>query len=199
MLMLQEGDSDLVTLMDETEKLRKDVKTKDALLLQNEERLEEVNMQKVELERQYNDTLQELEEQKMMLEEEKIKAHKALREKEAELRKLRAEQADKDVIENMEIEIMRLKKKVQQNQAQEKELVARIVDLQEKLESNDINKLEWIANNLEKQLEGVRPEFEAERSQMMNNIYKMLQKYVKIPDELMVCCMLLEMFCSICL
>ena len=173
--------------MDETEKLRKDVKTKDALLLQNEDRLEEVNMQKAELERQYNDTLQELEEQKMMLDEEKMKAQKALREKEAELRKLRAEQADKDVIENMEIEIMRLKKKVQQHQAQEKELVARIVDLQEKLESNDINKLEWIANNLEKQLEGVRPEFEAERSQMMNNIYKML-KYVKIPDELMVCC-----------
>ena len=173
--------------MDETEKLRKDVKTKDALLLQNEDRLEEVNMQKVELERRYNDTLQELEEKKMMLEEEKMKAQKALREKEAELRKLRAERADKDVIENMEIEIMHLKKKVQQHQAQEKELVVRIVDLQEKLESNDINKLEWIANNLEKQLEGVRPEFEAERSQMMNNIYKML-KYVKIPDELMVCC-----------
>ena len=173
--------------MDETEKLRKVVKTKDALLLQNEERLEEVNMQKEELERQYNDTLQELEEQKTMLEEEKMKAQKALREKEAELHKLRAERADKDVIENMEIEIMHLKKKVQQHQAQEKELVARIVDLQEKLESNDINKLEWIANNLEKQLEGVRPEFEAERSQMMNNIYKML-KYVKIPDELMVCC-----------
>ena len=172
--------------MDETEKLRKDVKTKDVLLLQNEERLEEVNMQKVELERQYNDTLQELEEQKMMLEEEKTKAQKALRVKEAELFKLRAERADKDVIENMEIEIMHLRKKVQQHQAQEKELVARIVDLQEKLESNDINKLEWIANNLEKQLKGVRPEFEAERSQMMNNIYKML-KYVKIPDELMVC------------
>ena len=173
--------------MDETEKLRKDVKTKDALLLQNEEQIEQINTQKQELEQQYNDTLQELEEKKMMLEEEKMKAQKALREKEAELRKLRAERADKDMIESMEIEIMHLKKKVQQHQAQERELVARIVDLQEKLESNDINKLEWIANNLEKQLEGVRPEFEAERSQMMNNIYKML-KYVKIPDELMVCC-----------
>ena len=95
-----------------------------------------------------------------------------MRAKDAELCELRAEQGDKDVIENMEIEIMRLKKKVQQHQAQEKELVARIIDLQEKLE---------------KQLEGVRPEFEAERSQMNNNIYKML-KYVKIPDELMVCC-----------
>ena len=185
--MLQEAGSDLVTLMDETEKLRKDVKTKDALLLQNEERLEEVNMQKEELEQRYNNTLQELEEQKMMLEEEKMKAQKALREKEAELRKLRSERADKDVIENMEIEIMHLKKKVQQRQAQEKELVAKIVDLTAKLESNDINKLEWIANNLEKQLEGVQPEFEAERSQMMNNIYKIL-KYVKIPDELMVSC-----------
>ena len=149
--------------MDETEKLRKDVKTKDVLLLQNEECLEEVNMQNVELERQYNDTLQELEEQKMMLEDEKMKAQKALRAKEAELFKLRAEQADKDVIENMEIEIMHPKKEVQQHQAQEKDL------------------------NREKQLEGVRPEFEAERSQMMNNIDKML-KYVQIPDELMVCC-----------
>ena len=184
--MLQEGDSDLVTLMDETKKLRKDVKTKDALLLQNEERLEQVNMQKAELKRQYNDTLQELEEQKMMLEEKKMKAQMAVREKEAELSKLRAEGADKVVIENMEIEIMHLKKKVQQHQAKEKEFVARIVDLQEKPESTDINKLEWIANNLEKQLEGVRPEFEAERSQMMNNIDKML-KYVKTPDESMVC------------
>ena len=48
---------------------------------------------------------------------------------------------------------------------------------------NDIGKLEWIAKNLEKQLEGVRPEFERERSQMMNNIYKML-KYIKIPEDL---------------
>ena len=139
--------------MDEMEKLRKDVKTKDALLLQNEERLKEVNMQKAELERQYNDTLQELEDQKMMPEEEKMKTQKVLRAKEAEPRKLRAERADKDVIENMEIEIMHLEK-VQQHQAQEKDL------------------------NLEKQLEGVRPEFEAERS----------QKMVKIRDELMVCC-----------
>ena len=143
--------------MDETETLRKDIKTKDALLMQNEEHLEEVNMQKVELERQYNDTLQELEDQKMTPEEEKMKTQKALRAKEAELLKLRAERPDKDVIKNMEIEIMHLKKKVQQHQAQEKDL------------------------NLEKQLEGVRPEFEAERSQMMN-------KMVKIPDELMVCC-----------
>ena len=177
----------MITLLDETEKLRKDVKTKDALLVQNEERLEEVNMKKLELEQQYYDTQQELEEKKMMLEEEKRKTQNALREKEAELRKLRAEQANKEDIENKEIEIMHLKKKVQQHQAQEKELVARIVDLQEKLESKDLDKLEWIANNLEKQLEGVRPEFEADRSQMINNIYKML-KYVKIPDELMVCC-----------
>ena len=173
--------------MDETEKLRKDVKTKDALLLQNEERLEEINTQKQELEQQYNDTLQELEEQKMMLDEEKTKAQRALRVKETELRKLKAEQADKDMIESMEIEIMHLQKKVQQHQTQEKDLMERIADLQEKLDSKDLNKLEWIANNLEKQLEGVRPEFEAERSQMMNNIFKML-KYVKIPDELMVCC-----------
>jgi hypothetical protein len=151
LIPIHEGGSDLLTLMDETEKLRKDVKTKDALLLQNEERLEEVNMQKVELEQQYNDTLQELEDQKMMPEEEKMKTQKVLRAKEAEPRKLRAERADKDVIENMEIEIMHLKKKVQQHQAQEKDL------------------------NLEKQLEGVRPEFEAERS----------QKMVKIRDELM--------------
>ena len=149
--------------MDETEKLRKDVKTKDALLLQNEERLEEVIMQKVELEQQYKDTLQELKEQKMMLEEEIMKAQKALREKEADLRKLRVERADKNVIESTEIEIMHLKEvqqrlqKVQQYQAHKKDL------------------------NLEKQLKGVRPEFEAERSQMMN-------KMVKIPDELVVCC-----------
>lgn len=181
----QEGGSDLVTLLDETEQLRKDVKTKDALLLQNEERLEEVNVRKMELEQQYNDTLQEMEEQKEMLKEQKGKAQKDLREKEAELRKLRANRADKEVIESMEIEIMYLKKKVQQHQAQEQDLMKRIVELQEKLESNDISKLEWIAGNLEKQLEGVRPEFEDNRSKMMNNIYKLLT-YVKIPEEIMV-------------
>ena len=53
-------------------------------------------------------------------------------------------------------------------------------------EANNIGKLEWIAMNLEKQLEGVRPEFEGERSQMMNNIYKIL-KYIKIPEDLSVC------------
>ena len=53
-------------------------------------------------------------------------------------------------------------------------------------EANDIGKLEWIVKDLEKQLEGVRPEFEREHSQMMNNIYKIL-KYIKIPEDLPVC------------
>ena len=171
--------------MDETERLRKDVKTKDAILVQNEEQLEQVNEQKQQLEMQYNSTLQELEEKKEMLEEEKRKAQKALREKEAELRKLRAERASKEEIESMEIEIMYLKKRVEQHKAQEKELMTKMVELQEKLEAIDFNKLDWIAKNLEKQLEGVRPEFEEQRSQMISNIYKML-KYVKIPDDLTV-------------
>jgi chromosome segregation ATPase len=183
LIPVHEG-GDLVTLLEETEKLRKDVRTKDALLVDNEERLHEVNSQKKELEQKHSDTLTELENQKIMLEQEKLKAQKALREKEAELRKLRAERASKDEIESKEIEIMYLKKRLQQHQQQERELVTKIVDLQQQLETNDIGKLEWIASNLEKQLEGVRPEFERERSQMMNNIYKML-KYIKIPDELM--------------
>lgn len=175
-----------MTLLEETEKLRKDVKTKDALLVESEDRLEEVNSQKDQFEKQYNDTLQKLEEQKSLLEEEKKNAQKNLREKEAELRKLRTERATKEEIETKEIEIMYLRKKVQQQQAQEKELMAKIVDLQQKLEATDIGKLDWIASNLEKQLEGIRPEFEKERSQMMTNIYKML-KYIKIPDDLPVC------------
>ena len=127
-----------------------------------------------------------MEEKKQLLEEEKRKAQKTLQEKEAELRKLRAERATKEEIETKEIEIMYLKKKVQQHQTTEKELMTKIIDLQEKLEATDIGKLDWIASNLEKQLEGVRPEFERERSHMMNNIYKML-KYIKIPDDLPVC------------
>ena len=181
-VVMQEG-GDLVTLMENTEKLRMDVKTKDALLFQNEQRLDEVNSEKAQLETKYNDTLQELEEQKEMLEDEKLKAAKSLRMLEADLKKLRADRASKEEIESKEIEIMRLKNKLQQCQNKEKKLVAEIVDLQQKLEVNDIGKLEWIAKNLEKQLEGVRPEFERERSQMMNNIYKML-KYIKIPEDL---------------
>ena len=181
-VVMQEG-GDIVTLMENTEKLRMDVKTKDALLFQNEQRLDEVNSEKAQLETKYNDTLQELEEQKEMLEDEKLKAAKSLRMLEADLKKLRADRASKEEIESKEIEIMRLKNKLQQCQNKEKKLVAEIVDLQQKLEVNDIGKLEWIAKNLEKQLEGVRPEFERERSQMMNNIYKML-KYIKIPEDL---------------
>ena len=181
-VVMQEG-GDIVTLMENTEKLRMDVKTKDALLFQNEQRLDEVNSEKAQLETKYNDTLQELEEQKEMLEDEKLKAAKSLRMLEADLKKLRADQASKEEIESKEIEVMRLKNKLQQCQNKEKKLVAEIVDLQQKLEVNDIGKLEWIAKNLEKQLEGVRPEFERERSQMMNNIYKML-KYIKIPEDL---------------
>ena len=188
-MLTQEGGSDLVTLLDETEKLRKDVKTKDALLLHNEERLEEINLKRMELEQQYSETVQELETQKDVLKNEKMKAQKALNVNEAELRKLRAEHADKKVIEHKEIEIMHLKKKLQQHQAHEKELVAKIVDLKEKLESTE--KLEWTASNLEKQLKDIRPEFESERTQMLKNIYKML-KYV-IPEELLVGCTLCVM------
>ena len=178
----QEG-GDLLTLMDETEKLRTDVKAKDALLVESEERLEEVNKQKQELDIQYEDTLQKLKEQEALLDIEKRKAQKVLREKEAELRKMRSERASKEEIESKEIEIMYLKKKVQQQQQQERELMEKIVDLQEKLEATDFNRLEWIASNLEKQLDSARPEFEQQRSKMMNNIYKML-KYIKIPDDL---------------
>ena len=181
----QEGDSDLVSLLDDTEALRKEVKARDAILLKNEERLDEINQQKMELEQQYNDTLQQLEEQKMMLEDQKRKTQKELREKESELRKMRADRADKESIESMEIEIMYLKKKVQQHQAQETDLKKKIIELQEKLESVDLGKLDWIAKNLEKECEGLRPEFESDRSKMMQNIYKML-KYVKIPEDAMV-------------
>ena len=188
----QEG-GDLLTLMDETEKLRTDVKAKDALLVQTEERLEDVNKQKEELDIQYEETLQKLEEQETLLKMEKQKAQKELREKEAELHKMRAERATKEEIESMEIEIMYLKKKVQQHQEKERELMAKIVDLQEKLDATDFGKLEWIASNLEKQLESVQPEFEQQRSKMMGNIYKML-KYIKIPDDLEV-----SSFCIYCL
>ena len=186
-----------MTLLDETEQLRKDVKSKDALLLANENQLQEVNEQKEQFEKQYNDTLQQLEEQKQLLDEQKTKAEKVLKEKEAELRKMRADRASKEEIESMEIEIMRLRKKVQQHQAQEKELVAKIVDLQQKLETHDLSKLEWISKNLEKQLEGIRPEFETERSHMMSNIYKML-KYIKIPEEIMVGVYMMSLLCYNC-
>ena len=182
---MQEGGSDLVTLLDETEQLRNDVKTKDALLVQSEEQLDEVNLQKMELEQKYTDTLQQLEEQKEQIEAERNKAQKDLRVKEAELRRLRANRADKETIENMEIEIMYLKKKVEQQKSKERDLVKQMVELQGQLEANDISKLEWIAKNLENELDGVRPKFEVERSKMMNNIYKLLS-YVKIPDDLMV-------------
>ncbi|CAI8006353.1 Tyrosine-protein kinase TXK [Geodia barretti] len=102
---------------------------------QSEDRLEEIISQKDAFEKQYNDAIQELEEKKQLLEEEKQKAQKTLREKEAELRKLRAERATKEEIETKEIEIMYLKKKVQQHQITEKELMTKIVDLQQKLES----------------------------------------------------------------
>ena len=108
-VVMQEG-GDIVTLMENTEKLRMDVKTKDALLFQNEQRLDEVNSEKAQLETKYNDTLQELEEQKEMLEDEKLKAAKSLRMLEADLKKLRADRASKEEIESKEIEIMRLKK-----------------------------------------------------------------------------------------
>ena len=182
---MQEGGSDLVTLLDETEQLRKDVKTKDAILVQNGEQLDEINLQKMELEQKYTDTLQQLEEQKEKIEAVRNKTQKDLREKEAELRRLRANRVDKETIENMEIDIMYLKKKVEQQKSKERDLVKQMVELQGQLEANDIRKLEWIAKNLENEL-GVRPKFEAERSKMMNNIYKLLS-YVKIPDDLMVC------------
>ena len=182
---MQEGGSDLVTLLDETEQLRNNVKTKDALLVQSEEQLDEVNLQKMELEQKYTDTLQQLEEQKEQIEAVRNKAQKDLRVKEAELRRLRANRADKETIENMEIEIMYLKKKVEQQKSKERDLVKQMVELQGELEANDISKLEWIAKNLENELDGVRPKFEVERSKMMNNIYKLLS-YVKIPDDWMV-------------
>ena len=101
------------------------------------------------------------------------------------MRKMRADRASKEEIESMEIEILRLRKKVQQRQAHVKELVAKTIDLQQQLETHDLRKWNWICKNLEKQLEDIRPLFEAERSQMMSNIYKLLQ-YVKIPEEMMV-------------
>ena len=186
----QEGGSDLIALLDETEQLRKDVKTKDALLLHNEERLVEVNSQMSQLERQNSDTLQLLEEQKELLEAEKNKAQKDLREKEAELRRLRANRADKETIETLEIEIMYLRKKIEQQKTREKDLVKRMVELQGKLEVNDIGSLQWIAQNLEKQMEGVQPEFERERSQMIYNIYKLLS-HIKIPEDMVSSCIYL--------
>ena len=186
----QEGGSDLIALLDETEQLRKDVKTKDALLLHNEERLVEVNSQMSQLERQNSDTLQLLEEQKELLEAEKNKAQKDLREKEAELRRLRANRADKETIETLEIEIMYLRKKIEQQKTREKDLVKQMVELQGKLEVNDIGSLQWIAQNLEKQMEGVQPEFERERSQMIYNIYKLLS-HIKIPEDMVSSCIYL--------
>ena len=65
-----------MTLLDETEQLRKGVKSKDAILLGNEIQLQEVNEQKEQFKKQYNDTLQQLEEQKQLLDEQKIKIEK---------------------------------------------------------------------------------------------------------------------------
>ena len=62
------------------------MKTKDALLLNNEERLEAVNMQREALEKQYSEALQRLEKEKENLEMEREKAKKELEEKEEQLR-----------------------------------------------------------------------------------------------------------------
>ena len=187
LLAPQEGGDDLTTLLEETEQLRQDVKTKDALLLNNEERLDAVNRQRAELEEQYSETLQRLEEEKEKLEMEREKAKKELEEKEEQLRIMRESRTgDKETIENLEIEIMYLKKKLETQQVKERELVKEIVELQSKLDENQLNKLAWIADNLEKEIEGVQPEFERQRSDMMANIYKLLT-YVKIPEDIWVC------------
>ena len=160
------------------------MKTKDALLLNNEERLDAVNRQRAELEEQYSEALQRLEEEKEKVEMEKEKAKKQLEEKEEQLRIMRESRTgDKETIENLEIEIMYLKKKLETQGVKERELVKEIVELQSKLDENQLNKLAWIADNLEKEIEGVQPEFERQRSDMMANIYKLLT-YVKIPDDI---------------
>ena len=118
---------------------------------------------------------------------EREKAKKELEEKEEQLRIMRKNRTgDKETIENLEIEIMYLKKKLETQQVKERELVKEIVELQSKLDENQLNKLAWIAENLEKEIEGVQPEFERQRSDMMTNIYKLLT-YVKIPDDFGVC------------
>ena len=160
------------------------MKTKDALLLNNEERLDAVNRQRAELEEQYSEALQRLEEEKEKVEMEREKAKKQLEEKEEQLRIMRESRTgDKETIENLEIEIMYLKKKLETQGVKERELVKEIVELQSKLDENQLNKLAWIADNLEKEIEGVQPEFERQRSDMMANIYKLLT-YVKIPDDI---------------
>ena len=184
----QEGGADLMTLLDETEQLRQDVKTKDALLLNNEERLERVNMQRAELEKQYSDILQRLEEEKEQVEAETNMVRKELEEKEEQLRiMIEGETGDKKTIETLQIERMYLKKKLETQKIKERELMKKIVELQgqSELDENQLNKLAWIADNLEKEIEGVQPEFERQRSQMMANIYKLLT-YVKIPEEAVV-------------
>ena len=184
----QEGGADLMTLLDETEQLRQDVKTKDALLLNNEERLERVNMQRAELEKQYSDILQRLEEEKEQVEAETNMVRKELEEKEEQLRiMIEGETSDKKTIKMLQIEQMYLKKKLETQKIKERELMKKIVELQgqSELDENQLNKLAWIADNLEKEIEGVQPEFERQRSQMMANIYKLLT-YVKIPEEALV-------------
>ena len=162
------------------------MKTKDALLLDNQERLDAVNTQREELEKQYSEALQRLKEEKEKLDMGRDKVKKELEEKEEQLRIMRESRTgDKETIESLEIEIMYLKKKLETQQVKERELVKEIAELQSKLDENQLNKLAWIADNLEKEIEGVQPEFERQRSQMMANIYKLLT-YIKIPDEIMV-------------
>ena len=145
-----------------------------------------MNAQREALEKQYSDALQRLEEEKEKLEMERDKAKKELEKKEDEIKAMRMSRTvDKKTIENLEIERMYLKKKLETQQVKERELVKEIVELQSKLDENQLNKLAGMAGNLEKEIEGVQPEFERQRSQMMANIYKLLT-YVKIPDEIMV-------------
>ena len=144
-------------------------------------------MQREELEKQYSDALQRLEEEKGKLEMEREKAKKELEEKEEQLRIMKESRTgDKETVESIEIEIMYLKKKIENQKIKERELAEKIVELQSKLDENQLNKLAWIVENLEKEIEGVQPEFERQRSQMMANIYKLLT-YVKIPDDIGVC------------
>ena len=141
-----------------------------------------MNMQQEEPEKQYSEALEWMEEEKEKLEMEREKTKKYLEEKEEQLRIMRKNRTgDKETIENIEIETMYLKKKLETQQVKERELVKEIVELQSKLDENQLNILAWIAENLE-EIEGVQPELERQRSQMMANIYKLLT-YVKIPEE----------------
>lgn len=121
-----------------------------------------------------------MEEEKEKLEMERDKAKKELEEKEEELKAMRESwTGDKDTIENLEIERMYLIKKLETQQVKERELVKEIVELQSKLDENQLSKLAWTVENLEKEIEGVRSGFEKQRSQMMLT-------YIKIPEDLVV-------------